>query len=321
MIDKEKVDESLEFVVNNSNYVSFNQEALEQFVKNFVPTTNFHWSQGSNAYPLKYKPRFDKNDEIDFLFILGNQAFCYWGYPTKWTIDYRGQKLDGWWANIAAFDRALEEGNNLLDGDFLANITLEKTREIFRGEPEIPLLSERFEMMKAIGETLVKKYKGRFHNFYQNLNKNAWTLIEAFVKEFAGFDDTPIYKDKEILFYKKTQVILTDLREAGERIDGMDELLGTADYKIPAIMRSLGILEYSLDLVEKVDNQVEITKESEMEIEIRASMLQASKLISEKLQERGIQINRIDVGNALWLESQDKSKITKPYHLTKTVYY
>ncbi len=317
MLSKQKVLESIKHVVDNSTYVSIDQEALERVVKNFQPTQTIHWS---DVYPLNYQPRKNPSDEIDYLFLLGNQAFCYWGYPTKWTIDYRSQKLDGWFGQIAAFDRALENGLNILDGEFLANLTLEKTRQIYEGEPEIPLLAARFEMMKKIGEVLVEKYNGRFHNFFEVHKASAFELVENLAAEFAGFDDAPIYKGKEVLFYKKAQLVATDISTV-EKLGGLDDLTGMADYKVPAIFREKGILVYNSQLAEKVDNRIELPEASEMEIEIRANMHWASEQIVEKLKERGIKVNNVDLQNILWIESQDKAKLTKPYHLTKTVFY
>lgn len=318
MLTKQVILDSIKVVVDQSTFVSIDEDAIDRYVKNFAPTKTVHWGK---VYPLNYNSNRSKEDEIGFLIILGNQAFCYWGYPTKWTIDYRNQKLDGWWGNIAAFERAVEAGNNIVDGNFLAELTLEKTREIYRGEPEIPLLEERFEMMKVIGEKLVERYQGKFVNFYEENKQDAFTLVEALSKEFRGFDDVPKYKGKEVFFYKKTQVVLADINHLVEKVAKFEEMHGFADYKIPAIMRTQGLIKYSEELAQKVDNRIEIPEASEMEVEIRSNMLWACNLIVEKLKERNIEISPIDFENVLWIESQDKSKIDKPYHLTKTIYY
>jgi len=318
VLTKQKILDSVKKVVDQSSFVSIDEEAINKYVKGFVSTEIVHWNA---VYPLGYKPRTKKEDEIDFLFILGNQAFCYWGYPAKWTIEYKGQKLDGWYGHIAAYERALERGMNLLDGEFLAGLTLEKTREIFAGEPEIPLLEKRWEIMKSIGQTLVEKYQGRFHNFFEAHQKDVFELTEAIAAEFAGFNDVPTYKGSEVFFYKKIQLVLIDISQKAETIPNIDDSHGFADYKIPAILRTLGILKYNEELGQKVDNRIELPEASEMEIEIRASMLWACYLIVEKLRTKHPTLNMADFENILWIESQDKAKIDKPYHLTRTVFY
>jgi hypothetical protein len=261
VLTKQKILDSIKNVVDQSSYVSIDQEAIDRYVKNFSPTKTIHWSK---VYPAGYTPRKNKAEEIGYLIILGNQAFCYWGFPVKWTVDYKGQKLDGWWGNIAAFDRALENGLDITDGNFLADLTLEKTRKIFEGIPEIPLLQKRFELMKAIGEKLVSSYQGKFINFFEQFKIDAFSLVEALATELPGFNDVHSYKGKEVYFYKKTQVVIADLNYLVEPITKIDEMHGFADYKIPAIMRTLGLLKYKEELSEKVDNRIELPEASEM---------------------------------------------------------
>ncbi|MDP2671694.1 MAG: queuosine salvage family protein [bacterium] len=318
MLTKEKILDSVKNVVDQAQLVTIDEEAIDSYAKNFVPTKTVHWSR---AYPLGYKSDRPKEKEIGFLIVLGNQAFCYWGHPSKWTLEYKGQKLDGWWGNIAAFERALEEGNDISDGNFLADLSLEKTQEIYRGEPETPLLRQRYDLMKALGERLVEKYQGKFGNFFEEHKKDALTLVAGLASELQGFDDVPTYKGKEVYFYKKTQVVLADLHHLVEPIVGIEEMHGFADYKVPAILRTLGLLKYRRDLAEKVDNRVELDQGSEEEIEIRASMLWACQLLAERLEKRGIKLNQLDLQNVLWIASQDKTKLDKPYHLTQTIYY
>lgn len=229
--------------------------------------------------------------------------------------------MDGFYANVAAFDRALKSGIPLLDGNFLASLTLAGLKAIYDGGPEIPLLEERHKMLKSIGETLVAKYRGRFHNFFEANKQSAFNLVEKIAVEFAGFSDVVNYKGSEVLFYKKAQLVLTDLDKVAGRINQIEQLPGFADYKIPAILRTKGVLQYNQDLARKVDNRIEIPAGSEMEVEIRAGMLWACKEIVEGLAKRGIEIAPVDFENVLWIESQNKTKLDKPYHLTRTVFY
>jgi len=58
-----------------------------------------------------------------------------------------------------------------------------------------------------------------------------------------------------------------------------------------------------------------------MEIEIRANMLYAIELIKNRLHQNQIDINLVQIDNALWLLSKNKEFKEKPHHLTKTIYY
>ena len=69
---------------------------------------------------------------------------------------------------------------------------------------------------------------------------------------------------------------------------------------------------------DKVDNEIEMPHNSEMEIEIRANTLKIINYIYEKLNHK---YSRMDINDFIWLLGQDKSKMTKPYHRTLTKHY
>ncbi|GAI94576.1 unnamed protein product, partial [marine sediment metagenome] len=48
--------------------------------------------------------------------------------------------------------------------DYLANIKQEDLEEILRGNVQIPLLKERLEILKELGNIVNQKYKGSFDN-------------------------------------------------------------------------------------------------------------------------------------------------------------
>lgn len=323
MITRKQILRSVKHVVDTSNLVSINNDAIDSYVKNFKEIKRKHWSE---IYPLGYKRKKSDEDELDFLFLIGSQAFCFWGYPKKWILKYKGKNLDGWWALIAVFERALENNLPILDGSYLAKLSLQEVKQIFVGNPEIPLVKERWRILKHIGKTLTKKYHGRFHNFYRKMKRDAFALLELMVKEFAGFDDVVAYKKRKIFFYKKAQVVLTDINEMFKgkdygAIKNVDKLPGHADYKIPAILRKYGILVYNRQLANKIDGRTKIRAGSNAEVEIRANMLWATHLICQRLTLRFPEINPSVLNGVLWGQSQKKHRGDKPYHLTKTIYY
>lgn len=106
-----------------------------------------------------------------------------------------------------------------------------------------------------------------------------------------------------------------------EKVKNDDNMQGCADYKIPQVLRQLGILEYSKDLAMLIDERKELEHDSEMEIEIRANMLYVIELIKNRLHQNQINMNSVQIDNALWLLSKNKELKDKPHHLTKTIYY
>ena len=128
--------------------------------------------------------------------------------------------------------------------------------------------------------------------------------------------------DVNIYFYKRAQLLVSDILHVRKLLENVNvdysNLLGCADYKIPQVMRCLGMLEFNEILISKVDSLTEIPYGDEMEVEIRANNLVVIDYIYNKLNGK---VSRMDINDYIWLLGQDKSKMVKPYHRTKTIYY
>ena len=88
-----------------------------------------------------------------------------------------------------------------------------------------------------------------------------------------------------------------------------------ADYKIRQLIRYIGATPYNKELAKKVDNMELIPSGSREEIEIRAFMVWACELISQKT---GLPAGEVD--RVIWWLGQEV-KVDQPYHRTYTIYY
>lgn len=321
MITQQDLLDPIEFVSTHSQHVSIDNDSITSYVENFSLVETDHWIK---VYPLTPLPSLSLEKQIDLFFLMGNQAFCFWGDP-KWRVQYKGISLDGWWAMVACFHRAIEQGVPILDGAYLQNLGDTQMRSFFEGVPEIPLFYERHEMLRSIGKMLVEHYDGHFHSAFAGVPHDALSILEL-VGSFPGFDDVPVYKGREIPFYKKAQVVVSDLdeilRAAGMGgFTHMDRLPGHADYKIPALLRSSGILRYSDELSALVDAKEELPSGSELEVEIRANQLWAIHTIVGLLQKKYPTMTASTFNGILWVQSQTKKPNERPYHRTRTIYY
>ena len=162
---------------------------------------------------------------------------------------------------------------------------------------------------------------GNFYLFIKDITSDV-ELFEIITKYFENFKDERTYNNKKIYFYKLAQLLTSDIlhiRELKENIKvDYSHLVGCADYKIPQVMRGLGILEYSDKLASIIDNKKEIELNSEYEVEIRASMLIVIDTIKEKLENK---FYSIDINDYIWTQGRNKSLDLKPYHLTRTINY
>ena len=145
MLDQEKILASLLHVADNSEFISIDSLAIKKYCQNFsYSKINYNWTE---KLPFKFYQFSKKEDLLDFLFLVSNQAFCFWGNP-KWKLTYQNQVLDGWWALVAVFQKALESGIPILDGQYLSKLSNAQAKKLFYGNPEIPLFDERIKMLK-----------------------------------------------------------------------------------------------------------------------------------------------------------------------------
>ena len=316
-----KILETTKYVVENSDFVKINHEKVEEFSNSFDHGKVTHWL---SAAPYDFSHLSDE-DKLHFVFLFNALSFSYWGSP-KWTVEYKDKKHDGSWGMILALGRGLDEGAALLDFEYCSRISKEEFSKILRGNTEIPLFEERWKILREIGENIVAKYDGKVSNLINEAKGDAQKLVELIVKNFLSFSDTSPYKEKEIYFYKRAQLFVADIHQlfyekSFGKLNNVDQLTACADYKLPQILRKIGILEYTTALAEKVDNKFEIPHNSPEEVEIRANTIWAVENIKEEVKKRNPQILSFEVNDHLWLATQEKFDGEKPYHLTRTTAY
>lgn len=317
MITREKILSSIKYVVDNSKYVVINRNNIDNVIGLLKESEKEPWLN-SDYLDLE---NYSQEQILFYLILCESLNFCYWASDIKWKIEYNDEWYSGSFGLFYAISKAIKNGYNLLNVEYLENITIEELDEIFKGTTSIPLLKERFEIIKQ----LVSEFK-QIPNIMQSMSANSdIELLNNIVNHFSNFRDISLYKGREVYFFKRAILLVGDLilniDSIRESVKNDNDMIGCADYKIPQVLRHLGILEYSDDLSTLIDEGQEIQHDSEMEVEIRANMLYAIELIKEKLHQNGIDMNSVQIDNALWLLSKNKEFKDKPHHLTRTIYY
>lgn len=147
-----------------------------------------------------------------------------------------------------------------------------------------------------------------------------------------GFRDTEVYRGRLIHFYKRAQIVVSDVWAAyGQQTDpsksrfafrDMDQLTMFADYRVPQILRAVDVLRYDEHLSARVDALQEIPFGSEEEVEIRACTVEAVERLRVILMEKhGIKKFSVELDWWLWQQGEEKKDAIKPHHRTRTIYY
>ncbi len=271
---------------------------------------------------------WDDGRAADYFLLFNCVNFAFWARPgtVKWAIDYKGRRLDGAYGLMGAFTRAIEEGVPLLDGKFLAGMTVETLGRILRGEGELVLFRERAEILRGVGAGLVARHGGSFSGLLAKAGGSAVALARLLVSEFPSFNDVCRTDGGELLFYKRAQLAAAMICQ---RFQGKgpgafrdtDRLTVFADYKLPQALRRLGVIRYRPGLAAAVDSRTLIPPCSREEVEIRASTIGACDMIQREYAARGRRVDSVTLDAFLWLLAHEKAEGEEPYHLTETIFY
>ncbi len=135
MITRNKILDSIKYVVDNSKYVNINKNNID----NVISLLKENKKLNSNHIDLE---KFTKEQMIFYLILCESLNFCYWDTNIKWKIEYKGEWYSGSIGLFYAIFKAIENGYDLLNSDYLEKITIRQLDEIFKGTTRIPLLKK-----------------------------------------------------------------------------------------------------------------------------------------------------------------------------------
>lgn len=311
--------ESAQWVTAQSRAVSLDRRALREGARILAQMeSKLSWDRQHHF--------FDGTDRtVQYLFVLDSLNFCFWPEP-RWRYRQQRELLNGYLALAASLTDAVTRGAPILQAAFLAELTETQLREILAGENEVPLLKERVAVLREAGAALRARYGGQAVRLVEAAQRSAVRLAQIIAHNFSSFRDEAIYHGQKVYFYKRAQIFCADLYGAfagqgwGEFSD-IAELTAFADYKVPQVLRHLGILRYSQELTAKVDRREELLAGSNEEIEIRAHTIWAVELLKQELEKLGQKMRSFEIDWLLWNWGQRDEFCQKPYHRTRTIYY
>lgn len=316
-----KVLDSIEYVISNSNSISINKNAIEFFCRNNYIDNNINWlvSSPSIIDSLQFE------EKLKFVTILNSISFCFWHIP-KWQIYYKYKMFDGSWGMVAAISKAIENNKSILDFKYLKSLSVNEFSSIVEDDDKLLLKPERVEILNEVASKIISLFNSSIFELLESTKYDATLLIELLLTEFNSFNDTSLYNNREVHFNKRAQLLAADInflliKHGAKGLKNIEKITACADYKIPYILREFGIISYSSELCNLVDNRNQLEKGSKEEVEIRAYAIWAVELMKQEYNKLGILIESHQINDFLWMISQIKNPIYKPYHLTITTSY
>ncbi len=315
-------------VVEQGEYVWINAERVEILAH--------RWLEHNKEQPISttWYDRYHFCDgterTVNWILALDAVNFCFWAEKDqpRWSIEYQGERLNGYLAEAAALKRAVEEDIPLWDATYLSTISEKDVAHIFRGEHTIPLFEQRLQNLREVGHVLLQHYDGQFIHAIEQAKKNAVELTLLLAKDFPSFNDVALYRNRRVRFLKRAQICVADLYgsfggKSWGALTTMDQLTIFADYKLPQVLRHYGILEYQPSLARRIDAQELLEAGSEEEVELRAATIWACELLRRELASHDHPMNTMtaaEIDLRLWLLGQHSTEM-RPYHRTRTIYY
>lgn len=323
----EEVRESARWVVGHSELVRLDLDVLARFARELAARL----VASELKVPVwNYRYHFHNGGErtVAYLLVLDSLNFCFWAPEgkKKWEVDYEGEVLSGYYALAAALKRAFQAGVPLDDASYLARLSTRELGEILTGRGELQLLDRRREILNELGRVLLERYEGRAARLVEAAGGKAVTLARLLARELSSFRDEAEYKERRIRFYKRAQIFAADLwlAFAGKgwgAFEDIGELTAFADYKLPQVLRELGLLRYDSGLAARIDRLEPLPAGSPEEVEIRANTIWAIELLREELSRSGCDLMAIEIDWLLWEMGQREEFKRKPHHRTVTIFY
>lgn len=129
---------------------------------------------------------------------------------------------------------------------------------------------------------------------------------------------------------KKKQILVGDVWAAyGKQKDeehpcyfsDIGALTMFADYRVPQILRSMGVLKYTDSLSSSIDALETLPWGGKMEVELRAQTVVAVDMLQQALSIRGLDLLVLECDWLLWQKGEDLKDSILPHHRTLSIYY
>uniref|UniRef100_A0A7S3VJW6 Queuosine 5'-phosphate N-glycosylase/hydrolase n=1 Tax=Dunaliella tertiolecta TaxID=3047 RepID=A0A7S3VJW6_DUNTE len=317
------VRESARYVCSQSRHVTVVGEGISRVVAGLTDEELRKLSSpASFDADLHFVDETSEALTVQYLLVVDALNFCFWPDPE---LEYAQLSL--------GIKRALQQDPRVLDSSRLAAAKGADVRALLGWKRDLPQQEERARLLREVGHGLLKHFGGSAANLVAAAGGSAVTLVELLAAHFPGFRDHAIYKGQQVFFYKRAQIFVGDVYGAlqGKGLGAfhdIQELTMFADYRVPVVLRVMGILEFSSELESKIGAGQELPAGGEEELEIRAATITAVEDLKDALSKSGrcqavgaaVPIT-IQLDWFLWEVGEREREAHPPAHHTLTIYY
>jgi hypothetical protein len=264
-----------------------------------------------------------------YVLVLDALNWCFW--PSTNGMEYEQLAV--------GVTNALRADSKALDADQLAAMTGPRLAAWFAPH-DFPDAEQRAAKLREVGQVLQRDFEGLAANLVQQAQHSAVQLVALLVRHFPGFRDETTYLGVQVAFYKRAQIATADMWAAYGQLtcSGEDATTGTAskfafydlpqltmfaDYRVPQILRAMGVLKYSPQLAAKVDALQELPAGGDEEVEVRAATVEAVERLREALllSKPPVKLSSVEIDWWLWQRGEEQKDKLAPHHRVLTPFY
>eukprot|EP01116_Phalansterium_solitarium_P024396 TRINITY_DN8937_c0_g1_i1.p1 TRINITY_DN8937_c0_g1~~TRINITY_DN8937_c0_g1_i1.p1 ORF type:complete len:336 (+),score=93.01 TRINITY_DN8937_c0_g1_i1:95-1102(+) len=329
--------ESAEFIVTHSRDVVISAPAVERAAAVLYDAMKAGHFDLAGWRKNTLNPKELNDATVNWIFVVDTLNFSFYSDSDElFTASYGGFAYTGYWSLCACINRALEEGLPITTAAYMATISDDDIRRVFRSDSavEVALIDRRRDVLREVGQVLLDKFDGSFVNCVRQANGSAKKLLDIIVSNFPCYRDESEFEGRTVQISKRSQILIADLWACFEntglgRFDDIDVVTMFADYRVPQTLVYMGVLQYSDELMRALQSKENIEHGDRREIEIRGASIWAVELIRRKMKETyvlsGIEapLNAIVIDFYLWGYAKDHAQKLAhiPIHRTRTTFY
>ena len=179
------------------------------------------------------------------------------------------------------------------------------------------MFEDRVRILNETGRILLARFGGQALSLAEEADWQSDRIAALACDQFPSFRDIHRYRSLDVPILKRAQIFASDLAETmtrnkGPAIQARETLTAFADYRVPQILRHLGILLLDGTFERQIEAGELIPPSSDEETELRACTIHAvERMKAALLERRKVDMASWLVDEYLWYHSHDSDVVVQ----------
>ncbi len=186
------------------------------------------------------------------------------------------------------------------------------------GSGKLPMMADRASAIRELhlGYERLAGPRG----LLRSADRSAVRFVNLIAEAFPSWRDQRTWRGEPVGFMKRAQLCaaMIDARLGGEVFDDTERLTAYADYRLPQVLRALGVLHLDPRLAHQIERGEALEANSQAEVSLRAAAVDGAEQIAAA---NGL--SAVVVDHFLWrtaVERETQGRIP-PFHRTRCTDY